>query len=82
MTRAKSAPASRGAMLADIAALEIQMAGVARAVEKAGQDLAELREDLAFLRGSRKAAFAWGGLFLSLMGGGIGAAITALLDRR
>jgi len=82
MTRAKAVPASRGAILADIAALEIQMAAVMRAVEKAGIDLAELREDLAFLRGNRKAAFAWGGLFLSLMGGGIGAAITALLDHR
>jgi len=82
MTRAKQNPASRTAIVADIAALETQMASVVRAVEKAGADLAELRENLAFLRGNRKAAFAWGGLILSLLGGGVGAAVTALLDHR
>jgi len=82
MTRAKQNPASRGAILADIAALEIQMAGVMRAVEKASTDLAELREMLAFLRGNRKAAFAWGGLFLSIVAAAVGAGVTALIERR
>jgi hypothetical protein len=58
------------------------MASVVRAVEKAAIDLADLRETLAFLKGNRKAAFAWGGLFLSLVGGVIGAIVTALIDRR
>jgi len=82
MPRAKTSPASPGAILADIAALETQMSTVVRAVEKAAVDLAELRESLAFLKGNRRAAFAWGGLFLSLLGGGIGAAVTALIERR
>jgi hypothetical protein len=82
MPRAKQNPTSSGAILADIAALETQMASVVRAVEKAAIDLADLRETLAFLKGNRKAAFAWGGLFLSLVGGVIGAIVTALIDRR
>ena len=82
MTRAKQPPGSRGAILADIAALEIQMAGVVRAIEKASTDLAELRETLAFLRGNRRAALAWGGIFLSLIGAAVGGAVTALIERR
>ncbi len=81
MTRTRAA-ASKATIVADIAALEVQMATVVRAVEKAAADLAELRETLAFLRGNRKAAFAWGGLILSLLGGAVGAGVTALLGPR
>lgn len=69
-------------MVADIAALQTQMESVTRAVEKAAAELAGLRENLAFLRGNRKAALAWGGLLLSLLGGGVGAALNALLNHK
>ena len=82
MPRGTHTPATRTTIVADIAALEVQMATVIRSVEKASVDLAELRESLAFLRGNRKAAFAWGGLLLSLLGGGVGAAVTAFLGQR
>ena len=82
MTRTKQAPPSRTTMVADIASLETRMEIMVRAVEKAAADLSELRESLAFLSGNRRAAFAWGGLFLSLLGGGVGAAVAALLDHR
>jgi len=82
MTRTSHPPASRTAIVADIAALQAQMESVSKAVEKAVVELAALRESLAFLRGNRKAAFAWGGLLLSLLGGVVGAAVTALLNQR
>lgn len=82
MPRAPAAAHSQAAIVADIAALQVQMQAMIKAVEKAAVDLAELREDLAFLRGNRKAALAWSGLILSLVGGIGGAAIDALLSRR
>lgn len=82
MPRASAASHHRAAIVADVAALQIQMETMVKAVEKAAADLAELRENLAFLRGNRKAALAWGGLILSLFGGIGGAAIDALLSRR
>jgi hypothetical protein len=73
---------TRAAIIADIAALQTQVDAMSKALDKAAADLAALRESLAFLRGNRKAALAWGGLLLSLLGGGVGAAVNALVSNR
>lgn len=82
MTRVPSTVHTRSSIVADIAALQVQMESMAKAVDKAAADLADLRESLAFLRGNRKSALAWSGLILSLFGGVGGAVVDALLNRR